>query len=178
MASSASANARVQLVPGLSGVQQSQPLVPDLRLQIRALSCSAIIGDRVPGDKGASASDTPASDAPASDTPASDAPASDTPASDSHKNQLAQDQKWTRSTETHAKDLPYPELKKWYTDAIARFEIPSISNLVQLLNKAQKQGDYEFLDTVICKDFFKLLRGLKSTGVAINAPLSKHYKSS
>ncbi|KAJ2410594.1 hypothetical protein J3F80_000453 [Coemansia sp. RSA 2526] len=168
MASSASANARVQLVPGLSGVQQAQPLVPDLRLQIRALSCSAIIGDRVPGDKGASASDTPASDAPASDTPASD----------SHKNQLAQDQKWTRSTETHAKDLPYPELKKWYTDAIARFEIPSISNLVQLLNKAQKQGDYEFLDTVICKDFFKLLRGLKSTGVAINAPLSKHYKSS
>ncbi|KAJ2423396.1 hypothetical protein GGF47_003256, partial [Coemansia sp. RSA 2524] len=137
MASSASANARVQLVPGLSGVQQSQPLVPDLRLQIRALSCSAIIGDRVPGDKGASASDTPASDAPASDTPVGD----------SHKNQLAQDQKWTRSTETHAKDLPYPELKKWYTDAIARFEIPSISNLVQLLNKAQKQGDYEFLDT-------------------------------
>ncbi|KAJ2143043.1 hypothetical protein IW136_001776 [Coemansia sp. RSA 678] len=176
MASSASANARVKLVPGLSGVQQAQPLVSDLRLQIRALSCSAIIGDRVPSDKGASASETPVSETPV--TPVSDTPASETPVSDSHQNQPAQGQKWTRSTEKHDKDLPYPELKKWYTDAIARFEIPSISDLVQLLIKAQKQGDYEFLDTVIRKDFTKLLSGLKSTGLAKNAPLFKHYKSS
>ncbi|KAJ2543043.1 hypothetical protein GGF49_002367 [Coemansia sp. RSA 1853] len=163
MASSASANARVQLASVLSSVQQAQPLVSDLRLQIRALSCSSIIGDRVPGDKGASASDTPVSA---------------TPVSDPNGNQLAQGQKWTRSSLKHGKELPYPELKKWYIDAIAQFEIPTIANLVQLLNKAQKHGDHEFLDTVIRKDFSKLLGGLKSTGLDKTDRLFKYYKSS
>ncbi|KAJ2662254.1 hypothetical protein IW148_002982 [Coemansia sp. RSA 1199] len=163
MAPSASANARVQLASVLSSVQQAQPLVSDLRLQIRSLSCSAIIGDRVPGDKGASASDTPVSA---------------TPVSDSNGNQLAQGQKWTRSSLKHGKELPYPELKKWYIDAIAQFEIPTITNLVQLLNKAQKHGDHEFLDTVIRKDFSKLLGGLKSTGLDKTDRLFKYYKSS
>ncbi|KAJ2480151.1 hypothetical protein IWW56_002635 [Coemansia sp. RSA 2131] len=163
MASSASANARVQLASVLSSVQQAQPLVSDLRLQIRALSCSAIIGDRVPGDKGASASDTPVSA---------------TPVSDPNGNQLAQGQKWTRSSLKHGKELPYPELKKWYIDAIAQFEIPTITNLVQLLNKAQKHGDHEFLDTVIRKDFSKLLGGLKSTGLDKTDRLFRYYKSS
>ncbi|KAJ2124215.1 hypothetical protein IW147_001953 [Coemansia sp. RSA 720] len=163
IASSASANARVQLASVLSSVQQAQPLVSDLRLQIRALSCSSIIGDRVPGDKGESASDTPVSA---------------TPVSDPNGNQLAQGQKWTRSSLKHGKELPYPELKKWYIDAIAQFEIPTIANLVQLLNKAQKHGDHEFLDTVIRKDFSKLLGGLKSTGLDKTDRLFKYYKSS
>ncbi|KAJ2543068.1 hypothetical protein GGH12_000979 [Coemansia sp. RSA 1822] len=180
---SATATARVQLVSGLSGVQQAQPLVPDLRLQIRALSCSAIIGDRVPGDKGASASDTPVSDTPVSDTPVSDTPVSDTPVSatpvsDPNGNQLAQGQKWTRSYEKHAKGVSYPKLKKWYIDAIAQFKIPTIKNLVQLLTRAQKQGDHEFLETVVCKDFPKLLGGLKRTGLDKTDRLFKYYKSS
>ncbi|KAJ2501174.1 hypothetical protein GGH96_002094 [Coemansia sp. RSA 1972] len=103
---------------------------------------------------------------------------SDTPVSDPHENQLAQGQKWTRSSEKHGKDLPYPELKQWYIDAIARFEIPTISNLVQLLNKAQKQGDHEFWETVIRKDFPKLMGGLKSTGLDKTDRLFKYYKSS
>ncbi|KAJ2111981.1 hypothetical protein GGH17_006532, partial [Coemansia sp. RSA 788] len=53
-ASSATANACVQLTSGLSGVQRTQPVLPDLRLQIRALSCSAISNYRVSGGSGAS----------------------------------------------------------------------------------------------------------------------------
>ncbi|KAJ2421243.1 hypothetical protein IWW41_005585, partial [Coemansia sp. RSA 2522] len=60
---------------------------------------------------------------------------------------LVKGPKWTHSTEKHGKDLTYPELKKWYMDAVARFEIPTIKNLVQLLIKAQKHGDHEFWET-------------------------------
>ncbi|KAJ2501175.1 hypothetical protein GGH96_002095 [Coemansia sp. RSA 1972] len=154
----ATLNVRVHLASGLSGVQQALSLVPDLRLQIRALTCSTLNNYRVPGDKGASMAGTPVSDP--------------------HENQLAQGQKWTRSSEKHGKDLPYPELKKWYIDAIARFEIPSITNLVQLLNKAQKRGDHSFWETVVSKDFPKLISGLESTGLASTSQLINNYKQS
>ncbi|KAJ2543311.1 hypothetical protein GGF49_002197 [Coemansia sp. RSA 1853] len=75
--------------------------------------------------------------------------------------QSAHGPKWTRSRLKHGDKLPYPELKKWYIDAIARFEIPTIKNLGQLLNKAQKHGDHEFWETVICKDFPKLMDAFK-----------------
>ncbi|KAJ2148506.1 hypothetical protein IW142_000824, partial [Coemansia sp. RSA 564] len=65
--------------------------------------------------------------------------------------------KWTYSTERHGKDLSYPELKKWYMDAVARRVIPTIFNFRQLLIKAQKHGDHEFWETVISKDFPKLM---------------------
>ncbi|KAJ2501673.1 hypothetical protein GGH96_001746 [Coemansia sp. RSA 1972] len=72
-------------------------------------------------------------------------------------------QKWTHSFLKHGKDLPYPELKKWYLDAIVRRVIPTIKNLRQLLIKAQKHGDHEFWETVISKDFPKLMDAFKFT---------------
>ncbi|KAJ2495332.1 hypothetical protein GGH96_006410, partial [Coemansia sp. RSA 1972] len=62
--------------------------------------------------------------------------------------QSANGPEWRLSRLKHGKDLTYPELKKWYLDAIARFEIPTIKNLSQLLIKAQKHGDHEFWETV------------------------------
>ncbi|KAJ1852685.1 hypothetical protein LPJ76_005296 [Coemansia sp. RSA 638] len=90
--------------------------------------------------------------------------------------QSVQGPKWTRSRLKHGKDLPYPELKKWYIDAIARFEIPTIKNLSQLLTKAQKHGDHEFWETAICQDFPKLMSGLESTGLVKTDRLFKYYK--
>ncbi|KAJ2213910.1 hypothetical protein IW143_003756, partial [Coemansia sp. RSA 520] len=52
--SSATANACVQLTSVLSGMQRTQPVLPDLRLQIRAPSCSAIVNYCEPGGNGAS----------------------------------------------------------------------------------------------------------------------------
>ncbi|KAJ1767254.1 hypothetical protein LPJ54_005144, partial [Coemansia sp. RSA 1824] len=54
----ATANARVRLASVLPGVQRTQPVLPDLRLQIRALSCSAISNYRVSDDSGASTADS------------------------------------------------------------------------------------------------------------------------
>ncbi|KAJ2560547.1 hypothetical protein GGH12_004724 [Coemansia sp. RSA 1822] len=90
--------------------------------------------------------------------------------------QSAQGPKWTRSYLKHGDKLLYPELKKWYIDAIARFEIPTIKNISQLLNKAQKHGDHEFWETVICQDFPKLMSALESTGLAKTDRLFKYYK--
>ncbi|KAJ2548787.1 hypothetical protein IWW35_004035 [Coemansia sp. RSA 1878] len=84
--------------------------------------------------------------------------------------------KWTYSTEKHGKDLPYPQLKKWHIDAISRFEIPTIKNLVQLLIKAQKHGDHEFWETVVCQDFPKLMGALESTGLVKTDRLFKYYR--
>ncbi|KAJ2410814.1 hypothetical protein J3F80_000315, partial [Coemansia sp. RSA 2526] len=86
--------------------------------------------------------------------------------------------KWTRSTEKHGKDLPYPQLKKWYMDAVARRVIPTISNLVQVLIKVQKHGDHEFWETVVSKDFPKLMGALESTGLDKTDRLFKYYKQS
>ncbi|KAJ2660731.1 hypothetical protein IW148_003648 [Coemansia sp. RSA 1199] len=90
--------------------------------------------------------------------------------------QSAQGPKWTHSRLKHGKDLSYPELKKWYIDAIARFEIPTIKNISQLLTKAQKHGDHEFWETVVCQDFPKLMSALESTGLAKTDRLFKYYK--
>ncbi|KAJ2496399.1 hypothetical protein GGH96_005865 [Coemansia sp. RSA 1972] len=84
--------------------------------------------------------------------------------------------KWTRSYEKHGKDLTYSELNKWYLDAIARHVIPAIKNLVQLLIKAQKHGDHEFWETVVCRDFPKLMDRLESTGLDKTDMLFKYYK--
>ncbi|KAJ1858765.1 protein-tyrosine-phosphatase [Coemansia sp. RSA 1822] len=92
--------------------------------------------------------------------------------------QSAQGPKWTRSCLKHGDKLLYPELKKWYIDAIARFEIPTIKNLSQLLTKAQKHGDHEFWETVVCQDFPKLMSALESTGLAKTDRLFKYYKQS
>ncbi|KAJ2136182.1 hypothetical protein IW136_003998, partial [Coemansia sp. RSA 678] len=88
----------------------------------------------------------------------------------------AKSPKWTRSTEKHGKDLSYPELKEWYIDAVARRVIPTIKNLVQLLIKAQKHGDHEFWETVVCQDFPKLMGALESTGLDKTDMLFKYYK--
>ncbi|KAJ2543563.1 hypothetical protein GGF49_001961 [Coemansia sp. RSA 1853] len=90
--------------------------------------------------------------------------------------QSVQGPKWTRSCLKHGDKLLYPELKKWYIDAIARFEIPTIKNLSQLLTKAQKHGDHEFWETVVCQDFPKLMSGLESAGLAKTDRLFKYYK--
>ncbi|KAJ2134663.1 hypothetical protein IW136_004566, partial [Coemansia sp. RSA 678] len=90
--------------------------------------------------------------------------------------QSVQGPQWTRSTEKHGKDLTYPELKKWYMDTTARRVIPTISNLRQVLIKAQKHGDHEFWETVIGKDFPKLMGALESTGLATTTQLIKYYK--
>ncbi|KAJ2557052.1 hypothetical protein GGH12_006249, partial [Coemansia sp. RSA 1822] len=92
--------------------------------------------------------------------------------------QQVQGPKWTRSFEKHSRDLSYQQLKKWYIDAIARFEIPTIKTLVQLLTKARKHGDYEFWETVVCKDFPKLMSALESTGLDKTDRLFKYYKQS
>ncbi|KAJ2531086.1 hypothetical protein IWW43_003962, partial [Coemansia sp. RSA 1935] len=84
--------------------------------------------------------------------------------------------KWTHSTEKHGKDLTYPQLKKWYMGAIARFEIPTIKNLVQLLIKAQKHDDHEFWETVISKDFPKLMDAFKFTSLTTTTQLIKYYR--
>ncbi|KAJ1852114.1 hypothetical protein LPJ76_005678 [Coemansia sp. RSA 638] len=90
--------------------------------------------------------------------------------------QSVQGPKWTHSHLKHGKDLSYPQLKKWYIDAVARFEIPTIKNLSQLLTKAQKHGDHEFWETVVCQDFPKLMSALESTGLAKTDQLFKYYK--
>ncbi|KAJ2564819.1 hypothetical protein GGH12_001787 [Coemansia sp. RSA 1822] len=90
--------------------------------------------------------------------------------------QSAQGPKWTHSRLKHGDKLPYPELKKWYIDAVARFEIPTIKNISQLLTKAQKHGDHEFWEAVVCQDFPKLMSGLESTGLAKTDRLFKYYK--
>ncbi|KAJ2131294.1 hypothetical protein GGH17_003541 [Coemansia sp. RSA 788] len=89
---------------------------------------------------------------------------------------LVKGPKWTHSTEKHGKDLTYPQLKKWYMGAIARFEIPTIKNLVQLLIKAQKHGDHEFWETVISKDFPKLMDAFKFTSLMTTTQLIKYYR--
>ncbi|KAJ2499639.1 hypothetical protein GGH96_003396 [Coemansia sp. RSA 1972] len=73
--------------------------------------------------------------------------------------------KWKYNSERHGKDLPYLELKQWYIDAIVRRVIPTISNLRQLLIKAQKHGDHEFWETVVGKDFPKLMDAFKFTSL-------------
>ncbi|KAJ2435165.1 hypothetical protein IWW46_005949, partial [Coemansia sp. RSA 2440] len=90
--------------------------------------------------------------------------------------QSVQGPKWTYSTERHGKDLTYPELKKWYIDAVARRVIPTIFNFRQLLIKAQKHGDHEFWETVVCQDFPKLMGALESTGLDKTDMLFKYYK--
>ncbi|KAJ1783942.1 hypothetical protein LPJ67_004540, partial [Coemansia sp. RSA 1938] len=84
--------------------------------------------------------------------------------------------KWTYSTERHGKDLSYPELKKWYIDAVARRVIPTIFNIRQLLIKAQKHGDHEFWETVIGKDFPKLMDAFKFTILTTTTQLIKYYR--
>ncbi|KAJ2432059.1 hypothetical protein IWW41_002725, partial [Coemansia sp. RSA 2522] len=84
--------------------------------------------------------------------------------------------KWTYSTERHGKDLSYPELKKWYIDAVARRVIPTIFNIRQLLIKAQKHGDHEFWETVISKDFPKLMGVFKFTILTTTTQLIKYYR--
>ncbi|KAJ2729219.1 hypothetical protein H4S00_000591 [Coemansia sp. D1744] len=84
--------------------------------------------------------------------------------------------KWTYSTEKHGKYLSYPELKKWYIDAVARRVIPTIFNIRQLLIKAQKHGDHEFWETVISKDFPKLMDAFKFTSLTTTTQLIKYYK--
>ncbi|KAJ2445663.1 hypothetical protein IWW46_001363 [Coemansia sp. RSA 2440] len=84
--------------------------------------------------------------------------------------------KWTYSTERHGKDLSYPDLKKWYIDAVARRVIPTIFNIRQLLIKAQKHGDHEFWETVISKDFPKLMGAFKFTILTTTTQLIKYYR--
>ncbi|KAJ2711808.1 hypothetical protein H4S00_005949, partial [Coemansia sp. D1744] len=84
--------------------------------------------------------------------------------------------KWTYSTERHGKDLSYPELKKWYIDAVARRVIPTIFNIRQLLIKAQKHGDHEFWETAISKDFPKLMGAFKFTILTTTTQLIKYYR--
>ncbi|KAJ2167268.1 hypothetical protein GGH15_002224 [Coemansia sp. RSA 562] len=84
--------------------------------------------------------------------------------------------KWTYSTEKHGKDMSYPDLKKWYIDAVARRVIPTIFNIRQLLIKAQKHGDHEFWETVISKDFPKLMDAFKFTSLTTTTQLIKYYK--